>query len=105
MSLANILLNHSTLSLTPSNRIRCSVTGHELPPRAEEVSAYLSSKKYQRALLWQTFSLSLSSLSSYLVPHKDKEKTHLLHCTLTGHNVNKIPEQIMKHIQGKKYLR
>merc|ERR1712130_304929 len=45
----NDLLNlHKALALTANNRIRCAITGHEMPPRKSAVEQHIRGKKFQR---------------------------------------------------------
>lgn len=45
----------------------------------------------------------LKAVSEYIVPHKGNDK--LLWCKITESALNKVPEEIMRHVNGKKYLR
>ena len=38
MSLATLLKEHSFLELTPKNRIKCNILGHEMPPTFHAVN-------------------------------------------------------------------
>ena len=86
--------------LTPHNRIRCLLTGHEMTVSMVAVNGYINSKKYNMAKEWELFD---SGKYAYIVPHKsDRSK---MWCKLTKHALNKIPAQILKHVEGKKYKR
>jgi len=49
--LASLLAGHPTLSLH-GERVRDSLTGHEMPQRADAVAAYLDSRRYRLASEW-----------------------------------------------------
>jgi hypothetical protein len=51
-SLAAVLNGNKHLVLTPSNRVQCTITKHEMPPKLEVVNQYLASKKYHAAVEW-----------------------------------------------------
>ena len=101
MSLAELLSTHKTLVLLPNNRIQCQLTKHELPARVDAVQAYLQGGKYKKALKWSSF--SFDQYAPYIVQHKTDGKK--LFCKLTEHQLNKIPEEVLKHVNGKRYKR
>ena len=48
-SLAAILKDHSdVLTLLPSNRIKCEITGHEMPTNVATIIAHLNGKKFKK---------------------------------------------------------
>ncbi|XP_029467014.1 surfeit locus protein 2 isoform X2 [Rhinatrema bivittatum] len=59
-------------------QVKCKLTGHELPCRLSELQVYTSGKKYKR---------------------------HQLFCKLTLRHINKVPEHVLRHVQGRRYLR
>lgn len=86
--------------LTPSNKVRSVITGHEMSVSIEVINSYFNSKKYKMATQWHAFNVDEYD---YIIPHKsDKTK---MWCQLTQKPLNKIPEQILKHVNGKKYIR
>jgi hypothetical protein len=100
-SLATILAQHKHLTLTPSNKIKCSYSGHEMPSRADIVQQYLDSKKFAKFKDW--YSHDYSQYEPWII--EDKEDQKKLYCTLTNHSLNKIPEEVKKHFSGKKFQR
>ncbi|XP_029467016.1 surfeit locus protein 2 isoform X4 [Rhinatrema bivittatum] len=72
------LLLHPTLHPIEGNKVKCKLTGHELPCRLSELQVYTSGKKYKR---------------------------HQLFCKLTLRHINKVPEHVLRHVQGRRYLR
>lgn len=101
MSLSALLDLNKNLALTSNNRIRCSYSGHEMPPRADVVQQYLSSKKFMKARDW--YSKDFSKFQPHVV--QDKHDPLRLYCRLTKQSLNKIPEEIEKHVQGKRFRR
>eukprot|EP01041_Mallomonas_annulata_P002611 gene2611-5104_t len=100
-SVANLLAKSPHLSLTPTNRIKCDVTGHEMPVRFDTIQQYLDSKSYKKALEW--YSYDYSSFLPYIIPSRKNDKQ--LWCTVTKQPLNKIPEEVKKHMSGKKFRR
>ncbi|KDO32402.1 hypothetical protein SPRG_02879 [Saprolegnia parasitica CBS 223.65] len=82
-------------------RVKCSATGHEMPPRVDVITAHLNSKRYKKATEWYSF--DFSQYEPYIVSHRRKPKC--LYCNVTGLVLNKIPSEIEKHMKGKKFLR
>ena len=71
----------------PNNRIKCSFSGHEMPPQYTAVQQYLSSKQYVKARNW--YSRDYSEYLPYIVPDKKDERK--LYCKITKRSLNKIP--------------
>ena len=102
VSLADVLTqNAEVLSLLPTNRIKCSMTGHEMPPNVDVVTSHLKGKKFQKAQEWYTH--DYTQYLPLIIEHRS-DKTKLF-CTLTRLQLNKIPAEIKKHVKGKKFLR
>lgn len=93
--------NKEYLVLLPTNKIRCILSGHEMPPTAGIVSQYINSKSFKKTLEWYSF-----DYSKYL-PHivEDNQNSRKLYCKLTKQSLNKIPQQVDKHVNGKRFLR
>jgi hypothetical protein len=100
-SVAELLQQHRFLTLLPTNKILCAVTQHEMPPNAACIFAHVNGKKFKRCFEW--YSHDFSQYEPYIVPHKKDSKK--LFCTLTRLQLNKIPDEIKKHCEGKKFLR
>lgn len=93
--------NKSLLTLLPNNRVLCSITGHEMPPRADVVNEYLNSKKLKKHLEW--YSYDYSTYAPYIV--EDKKNNKQLYCKVTETFLNKIPDVVRKHVEGHRYQR
>lgn len=100
-SLADLLASNPHLRLQPNNRIICDVTGHEMLPQLSAVQSHVGGKKYKKALEWYRHDFSV--YEPLIIQHKSK--THKLFCTLTQEELNKIPEQVKKHVEGKRFQR
>lgn len=100
-SVAELMKQNSFLTLLPNNRIQCDVTGHELPLDVEQIKAHISASKFKKALEWYKY--DYSPFLPYIVPHKSNNKK--LFCTLTKQELNKIPKEVEKHVNGKRFLR
>lgn len=100
-SLADLLTSNPHLRLLPNNRIICEVTGHEMLPNLAVVQSHVNGKKYKRAVEWYRHDFSV--YEPLITQHKSK--MHKLFCTLTQEELNKIPDQVRKHAEGKRFQR
>ena len=101
-TLGEILNEYSEyLTLLPSNKIKCSVTNHEMSVRCDVVTAHIQGKKFKKALQWYTH--NFSEFLPDIVEHSKNIKQ--LYCTITGQSLNKIPDEVRRHINGKKFKR
>jgi Surfeit locus protein 2 (SURF2) len=100
-SLADILLNNAFLTLTVNNKILCSITKHEMPPKVDVVLGHINGKKFKKTKEWYNY--DYSEFEPYIVP--DRQNSTKLHCKLTGQTLNKIPDEVKRHTMGKKFIR
>ncbi|GMF38270.1 unnamed protein product [Phytophthora fragariaefolia] len=82
-------------------RVKCGLTQHEMLPRADVIEAHLRSKKFIKARDW--YCHDYSQYEPYIVPHRRLPKS--LYCNVTGTILNRIPSEVEKHVQGKRYKR
>ncbi|KAJ6651843.1 hypothetical protein lerEdw1_016439 [Lerista edwardsae] len=102
-ALERLLQQHPSLSVVPpGKKVRCSLTGHELPCRLPELQAYTSGKKYLR-LSKTPGVLDYSEYEPHIVP--STKNPHQLFCKLTLRHINKIPEHVLRHVRGRRYQR
>ncbi|XP_030317386.1 surfeit locus protein 2 [Calypte anna] len=94
------LRQHPLLSLAETGKVRCRLTGHELPCRLSELQAYTNGKKYRR-LLQTAGEFDYGSFEPHIVP--STKNLHQLFCKLTLRHINKFPEHVLRHVQGKRY--
>jgi Surfeit locus protein 2 (SURF2) len=102
-SLAELLEEQKEyIALTETGtRIRCIITGHEMPARADAVLSHLNGKKFRKAKEW--YSQDYSKYEPFLV--QDGKNPSKLFCKLTRLRINKIPLVVEKHTNGKRFLR
>ncbi|OCT65348.1 uncharacterized protein LOC734367 isoform X1 [Xenopus laevis] len=96
------LQQHPSLQLIAGNKVRCVLTGHELPCRLPELQSFTGGKKYQK-LTCSSSSFDFSSYEPHIVPSTKNPKQ--LFCKLTLRHINRIPEHVQRHVQGKRYAR
>ena len=103
ISLADLLEKHSDdIELRSSdNRIVCKYSGYEMVARADIVSAYLYGAKFRKNRDWYSF--DYSTFLPWIVEDKNSDKR--LYCKLTKNVLNKIPEKVRQHVNGKKFRR
>ncbi|XP_053137763.1 surfeit locus protein 2 [Hemicordylus capensis] len=86
--------------LPPGKKVQCTLTGHELPCRLPDLRAYTGGKKYQRLSKVPGVS-DYSEYEPHIVP--STKNPHQLFCKLTLRHINKIPEHVLRHVQGRRY--
>lgn len=70
-------------------------------PSLVAVQSHVNGKKYKKALEWYRHDFSV--YEPLIIQHKSKP--HKLFCTLTQGELNKIPDQVKKHAEGKRFQR
>ncbi|DAA24218.1 TPA: surfeit 2-like [Bos taurus] len=97
------LREHPSLRLEPGAcKVRCALTGHELPCRLPELQVYTRGKKYQR-LVRASPAFDYAEFEPHIVP--STKNPHQLFCKLTLRHINKSPEHVLRHTQGQRYQR
>ncbi|XP_078282571.1 surfeit locus protein 2 [Rhinoraja longicauda] len=97
--IASFLQQHPALQPSTNNRVKCSLTGHELPCRLADLQAYTKGKKYQRLMTKEPF--NYSQFEPHIVP--STKNPQQLFCKLTIRHINKAPQHILRHVNGKRY--
>lgn len=82
-------------------RVRCALTQHEIVPKKEAIETYLNSKPFRKAKEWYCY--DYSQYEPYIVSHRRKPKS--LYCNVTDTVLNRIPSEVEKHVNGKKFKR
>ncbi|KAG2509881.1 hypothetical protein JM18_009043 [Phytophthora kernoviae] len=82
-------------------RVKCQLTQHEMLPRVDIIESHLRSKKVVKARDW--YCHDYSQYEPYIVPHRRLTKS--LYCNVTGTILNRIPSEVEKHVNGKRYKR
>ncbi|XP_026542492.1 surfeit locus protein 2 [Notechis scutatus] len=99
--LQRFLQRHPSLRvLPPGKKVRCTLTGHELPCRLPELQAFTAGKRYLR-LSKTSEVLDYSEYEPHIVP--STKNPNQLFCKLTLRHLNKIPEHVLRHVRGRRY--
>nr|XP_025837749.1 surfeit locus protein 2 [Vulpes vulpes] len=97
------LRQHPSLRLEPgAHKVKCVLTGHELPCRLPELEVYTRGKKYRR-LVRANPAFDYAEFEPHIVP--STKNPHQLFCKLTLRHINKSPEHVLRHTQGQRYQR
>ncbi|KAM9324253.1 surfeit locus protein 2 [Gastrophryne carolinensis] len=97
--LRGFLLQHPSLQPIPGNKVRFTPTGHELPCRLPDLQSFITGRKYQRLSRLTDY----SQYEPHIVPSTKNGKQ--LFCKLTIRHIKKCPEEVQRHIAGKRYQR
>ncbi|XP_067662778.1 surfeit locus protein 2-like [Haliotis asinina] len=84
-----------------SNKIKCTLSGHEMPCKPDIVSGYVNGKKFIK--LYKDKEYNYDRLKPHLVPSTKKHHEHQLFCLLTFTHINKTPTAVDRHLKGRKY--
>ncbi len=88
--------------LKERNRVKCTLTDHELMADLEAVQTYVTqNKKYKKMKDWYSYDFSV--FFPAIVPNRRNDKK--LFCTVTKQTLNRIPEEVERHVKGKKFQR
>lgn len=100
-----LLTQYPTLKLTDDGqRVKCTLTGHEMPLKPDIIELYVGSKRYTRLLDF--------NMSPYYHKYKHlfadctskKRNRSQLYCKLTKHFVNRTQKHIKKHVEGANFV-
>ncbi|CAI9538663.1 unnamed protein product [Staurois parvus] len=94
------LLQHPELQPVSGNKIRFTLTGHELPCRLPDLQNFTTGKKYKNLM---EVSFDGSKYEPHIVP--STKNTGQLFCKLTLRHITKRLEDVERHINGKRYQR
>jgi hypothetical protein len=81
--------------------LKCNFSGHECVPRKEVIEKYINGKAYKKSKEW--YSHDFSKYEPFIIPSIKHPKR--LYCTITKKDLNKIPFQVERHWNGKKFQR
>lgn len=92
-------------------KLRCSITGHEMPATLEAVQQYIAGGRYKKAKAWYARPFEaflkgelLELANEFLAPHKDDAERQL-YCTATRRTVGRIPKKIVAHLLSGRFTR
>ncbi|XP_041368383.1 surfeit locus protein 2-like [Gigantopelta aegis] len=86
-----------------TNKVKCSLSGHQMPCKADAILSYVSGKKFLK--LYKDKEFGYEKYEPHVVPSKKRRQEHLLFCKLTLRHINKTPRDVERHVSGKKYKR
>ncbi|KAK6195040.1 hypothetical protein SNE40_000556 [Patella caerulea] len=99
-----LLKKYKELKIDKDNKkIKCSLSGHEMPCTPLAITTYVSGKKFNK--LRQKKEYNYDEHKTHLVPSIKKFHLKHLYCPLTQTHVNDTPADIERHITGRKYKR
>jgi len=89
--------------LASGAKVRCKLTGHEIPAILEKVVEYLNSKKYLKAKAGTKTKedFDVSKYEPHIVQHSSDSK--ILYCTLTKQRLAKVTSVVEKHVNGRRF--
>ncbi|KAK1787673.1 hypothetical protein P4O66_016166, partial [Electrophorus voltai] len=87
------------LELTDSNKVKCTLNGHEFPCNLAQLQNFTSGKKFKK--LCSNAEFNYSQYEPHLVA-STKEPSRLF-CKLTLRHINRIPQHVLRHVSGKRY--
>uniref|UniRef100_A0A0N5A7M9 Surfeit locus protein 2 n=1 Tax=Syphacia muris TaxID=451379 RepID=A0A0N5A7M9_9BILA len=91
-----ILKKYPVFEPAERGKVRCVVTGHELPPRLELLDAYIKTPKFIRAFRVKEI---MDEYGGYF----DDLGNNKFGCKLTKRIVSKDPDDLKRHVEGKKF--
>jgi len=86
-------------------RLKCTLTGHEMPPTVAAVKQYIIGKKYRNYLANPTFDFSQYQPHIQPVITPQNKGKNQLYCQLTFRLINRDPVHVLRHVGGKRYQR
>ncbi|XP_033732798.1 surfeit locus protein 2-like [Pecten maximus] len=102
--LQGILEKYPTFTLQKGReKIRCELSGHEMPCTYETVSSYISGKKFQRLIAQQNY--DYEKYKQHIIPSTKRGRKHQLFCLLTLRHLNNLPNHIKSHVEGRRFLK
>ncbi|CAD5119261.1 DgyrCDS7890 [Dimorphilus gyrociliatus] len=85
-------------------RIKCNLSGHEMPPNIAAVEAYMKGKKYKKLIAAAQMQIP-KEFEDHLEPSTKAQSKGKLFCKLTWRHINNVPGDILRHVQGKRFQR
>uniref|UniRef100_A0A0R3RH19 ALOG domain-containing protein n=1 Tax=Elaeophora elaphi TaxID=1147741 RepID=A0A0R3RH19_9BILA len=77
-------------------KLRCTLTGHEIPSRFDQLDHYVRTSKFVRA--WKTHQI-MKEYGEYF----DDISPHEFGCKITRKIIAKDPDDLLRHINGKRF--
>ncbi|XP_033119231.1 surfeit locus protein 2-like [Anneissia japonica] len=100
----DILKLHPSLEfINDSKKVKCNLSGHEMPAKVEVIAAYTQGKKYKR--LRKEGDFDFMAHEKHIVPSFKKGHEHQLFCRLTFRHISKESKDVERHVNGRRYNR
>jgi len=98
----SFITEHPDLEMMESGKCRCKLTGHEMLPQQAVVEAHLKGKKYSKAKAMEK--VKQYDFAKHL-PHivENKRDPRKLFCHRTKLHLNKVPEEVETHVNGRRF--
>ncbi|VDK73822.1 unnamed protein product [Onchocerca ochengi] len=77
-------------------KLRCTLTGHEIPPRFDQLDHYVKTSKFVHA--WRIHEI-MKEYGEYF----DDIGPHEFGCKVTMKIIAKDPDDLLRHINGKRF--
>ncbi|XP_051981481.1 LOW QUALITY PROTEIN: surfeit locus protein 2 [Xyrauchen texanus] len=97
--LRSFLQNHPFFELTDCKKVKCTLNGHELPCSLNELQLFTAGKKYKK--LSEEAEFNYSQYEPHIVA--STKQPNRLFCKLTLRHLNRVPQHILRHVNGKRY--
>ncbi|VDI33673.1 Hypothetical predicted protein [Mytilus galloprovincialis] len=95
-----ILDKYNTFTILENReKIRCELSGHEMPCRLDALESYIKGKKFEKLLEKHNYQYEKQHLTKSI----KKSRSHQLFCTLTYRHLNNTPQHIQKHLEGRRF--
>ncbi|XP_071947894.1 surfeit locus protein 2-like [Antedon mediterranea] len=102
--LKDILELHPSLELiTDGLKVKCSLSGHEMPAKVDVITTYTQGKKYKKLKKEGDYDFEIHN--QHIVPSFKKGHEHQLFCRLTFRHISKEAKDVERHINGRRYKR
>ncbi|EDO43393.1 predicted protein [Nematostella vectensis] len=101
-----ILAKHPNLEIVEENserpKVRCKLTGHELPCQPAAIDTYIRGKKYQRLCGSEPKEVAIKDEWRKFLDVSVKRRNQY-YCKLTKRYLNNLPHHIERHFAGKRF--
>ncbi|XP_005106486.1 surfeit locus protein 2 isoform X2 [Aplysia californica] len=81
--------------------IRCRFTNHEMPATVSALESYVKGKKFRKASEHRAY--NYQQYQPHLMPSTKKKHLHELFCKLTLRHIGRAPQDVERHVKGKKF--
>ncbi|KAM3727595.1 Surfeit locus protein [Dirofilaria immitis] len=92
----HLLDQYPVFEFDDRQKLRCTLTGHEIPSRFDQLDHYIKTSKFVRA--WRIHEI-MKEYGKYF----DDISPHEFGCKITMKILSKDPDDLLRHISGKKF--